>query len=127
MRILSYLKKTLGNGISIVTNTGAQLNEYNDSNLVECAETKKFVTCYITYFDISLISWRLKKQRTISKSSFKVEYKVLDATTCEIQWLKYLSFMILESIIRILLFFFVIINWLFKLHLIKSCTRESST
>jgi len=37
-----------------------------------------------------LISWRTKKQLTVSRSSSEEEYKALEAATCELQWLLYL-------------------------------------
>jgi len=37
-----------------------------------------------------LISWKTKKQSTVSRSSSEVEYRALAATTCELQWLTYL-------------------------------------
>jgi len=38
----------------------------------------------------SLISWKSKKQQTITRSSLEIEYKAFAATTCKIQWLTYI-------------------------------------
>ena len=38
----------------------------------------------------STISWKTKKQPTVSHSSAKVKYRYLAALTSELQWLKYL-------------------------------------
>ena len=43
-----------------------------------------------TMLGSSLISWKTKKQPTISRSSTEVEYRSLAALTSELQWLKYL-------------------------------------
>jgi hypothetical protein len=37
-----------------------------------------------------LISWRTKKQLTVSRSSSEVKYRALGAATCELQWILYL-------------------------------------
>nr|GEU40736.1 hypothetical protein [Tanacetum cinerariifolium] len=38
----------------------------------------------------SLVSWKTKKQPTVSRSSTKAKYKSMAATTCELLWLSYL-------------------------------------
>jgi len=55
-----------------------------------CPETRRSVTNFFVYFCASFISWRSKKQLTISRSFFEAEYKALAATTCELQWLMYI-------------------------------------
>jgi hypothetical protein len=36
------------------------------------------------------VSWKTKKQQTMSRSSVEVEYRSMAATTCELKWLKQL-------------------------------------
>jgi len=38
----------------------------------------------------SLISWKTKKQDTVSKYSSEAEYRAFASTSCEIQWISYL-------------------------------------
>jgi len=49
------------------------------------------VTGFSVYLENSLISSKLKKQGTISKSSCEAEYRAMTIVTCEIQWLTYLQ------------------------------------
>lgn len=37
-----------------------------------------------------MLSWKSKKQSTVSRSSSEAEYRALASLTCELQWLQYL-------------------------------------
>jgi len=54
-----------------------------------CPKTIKSITRLCIYLGVTIISYKSKKQQTMSRSSYEVEYRAL-TTTCEIQWLTYL-------------------------------------
>ncbi|XP_055830873.1 uncharacterized mitochondrial protein AtMg00810-like [Solanum dulcamara] len=68
LRVVRYLKEALGLGLLMSSKYTNTLTAYYDSDWGACLETRRFVTGYLVKFGGSLISWKSKKQETVSRS-----------------------------------------------------------
>ena len=67
-----------------------KIQAFSDSDWATCPVSRILVTSYCIFLGKSLISWKTKKQTTVSWSSTEAEYRALASLTYELQWLKYL-------------------------------------
>ncbi|XP_038896338.1 secreted RxLR effector protein 161-like [Benincasa hispida] len=77
LRILRYVKCTLGHGLQFSSQSSLLLLGYFDSNWVSDPTDRHSTSSYCLYLGGSLISWRSKKQSVVSCSSTEFEYRAL--------------------------------------------------
>uniref|UniRef100_A0A3Q7EU06 Reverse transcriptase Ty1/copia-type domain-containing protein n=1 Tax=Solanum lycopersicum TaxID=4081 RepID=A0A3Q7EU06_SOLLC len=87
LRIVRYVKNQPGLGVLLSSNKNTTLTAYCDSDWASCPHTRRSVTGYLVKFGDSLLTWKSKKQTTISKSSAEAEYRSMAAIVSELIWI----------------------------------------
>ncbi|XP_024025489.1 uncharacterized protein LOC112092771 [Morus notabilis] len=95
-RVLQYLKGTVGQGLFFSFTSAIELKAVADSDWDACPDTRKSISVFCVFIRDSLVSWKSKKQQTVSRSSTEAEYRSMANVICEIMWL----FSLLKDISR---------------------------
>lgn len=85
--LLRYLKATVGQGILLKPTSSFQLRAFVDSDWGSCLDTHRSVTSFCIFLGDSMISWKSKKQATVSRSSAEAEYRALASVSSELTWI----------------------------------------
>jgi len=88
LRVVRYLKGTPSQGIILRVDCDLQLYGWCDADWATCPLTRRSLTGWIVFLGNSPISWKTKKQHTVSRSSAEAEYRSMATTMCELKWLK---------------------------------------
>lgn len=70
-----------------------------------CPDSHHSTTSFCIFLGEALISWKVKKQTTVSRSLAEAKYRALAATTSELNWLKQLLTDLLITVASPLLIF----------------------
>ncbi|KAC9553683.1 hypothetical protein E3N88_45641 [Mikania micrantha] len=97
IRVLRYLKTTLGQGILLPKLGGTTLLSYSDADWLGCPVSRRSRTGYLLLLGGAPISWKSKKQSVVSRSSAEAEYRALAATVSEVLWVRSLLIELCES------------------------------
>lgn len=88
LRVVRYLKSDPGQGILLRSDGNFQITGWCDSDWASCPLTRRSVTGYFVQLGESPVSWKTRKQPTVSRSSAEAEYRSIAFLTQELIWLK---------------------------------------
>ncbi|XP_019256317.1 PREDICTED: uncharacterized protein LOC109234706 [Nicotiana attenuata] len=85
--LLRYLRNDPTLGIFMSKDGDHTVKAYCDSDRAACPDSRRSITGYLVLLGNSPISWKSKKQKTISLSSAEAEYRALRKVVGELVWL----------------------------------------
>ena len=88
MHVVRYLKGTLGQGIMLREAPPLHITGWSDSDWEGCPVTQRSLTGWLVQLGTSIISWKTKKQGTVSLSSTEAEYRPMIEAVKELKWIK---------------------------------------
>lgn len=86
-KVLQYLKGTIGQGLLYSADADLTLTVLMLTGHHVRIVGGPLLTGFAMFLGSSLITWRSKKQATVSRSSAEAEYRALALASCELLWL----------------------------------------
>jgi len=75
MHVLRYLQAEPSLGVLFSNSPTFDLLAYYDADWASCSHSRKLVSGFVVFFGNTLLTWKSKKQATVSLSSAKAEYR----------------------------------------------------
>lgn len=87
LRVVRFLKGSPGQGILLRSDSNLELSVYVDADWSTCPLTRRSLSAFVVLLGGCPISWKTKKQRTMSHSSAEAEYRAMAAATKQMKWI----------------------------------------
>uniref|UniRef100_A0A803LQR9 Retrotransposon Copia-like N-terminal domain-containing protein n=1 Tax=Chenopodium quinoa TaxID=63459 RepID=A0A803LQR9_CHEQI len=84
LHVLRYLKGSMDSGLWYTSDIDLNLKAYSDADWSGCQFSSRSLSAYTIFLGSNLVSWKTKKQRSMSHSSAESEYRSMTVTTCEL-------------------------------------------
>ncbi|KAJ0074720.1 hypothetical protein Patl1_34791 [Pistacia atlantica] len=84
-RILRYLCGTLDKGLLLYCDSPLTLHGFSDVDWAGNKDDYSSTNAYLVYLGRNLVSWSLKKQQIVARSSTEAEYRSIAATAVELR------------------------------------------
>jgi len=87
LHTLAYIQGTSTQGILLSGADHLKLQAFSDSDRAACPNSRRSVTGYLILLGSSSLSWKSKKQGTVSRSSSEAEYRAMAQAAAEVTWI----------------------------------------
>ncbi|GKC51601.1 ribonuclease H-like domain-containing protein [Tanacetum coccineum] len=78
----------LDHGLQLHVSSTSQLNAYTDADWAGCPVTRRFTSGYCVFLGDNRLSWSVKRQVTLSRSSAEAEYRGIANVVAETTWIR---------------------------------------
>ena len=76
---LSFVANIVTQGILLKASDQLKLQAFSNADWASCVDSRRSITLYVLLLGDSPITWKSKKQHTVSKSSAEDEYRAMAA------------------------------------------------
>ncbi|KAL2239042.1 UNVERIFIED_CONTAM: Retrovirus-related Pol polyprotein from transposon RE2 [Sesamum indicum] len=90
LHVVRYLKGCPAKGLYFPAASSFNLRAFCDADWASCLDSRRSLTGYCVFLGDALVSWKTKKQSTVSRSTAESEYRSLASTVCELRWISYI-------------------------------------
>ncbi|KAL0361363.1 UNVERIFIED_CONTAM: Retrovirus-related Pol polyprotein from transposon RE2 [Sesamum radiatum] len=90
IHVVRYLKGTPIKSLFLPSASSFALRAYCDADWVSRTDSRRSLTGFCIFLGDVLVSWKTKKQSTVSRSTAEAEYRSMAAIVCELKWISYI-------------------------------------